>query len=42
MTLGKLYNYIDNLVKSRLYGKLEITFEKGIIVHIRKIQDIKL
>lgn len=40
--LTKLMNLIKELVERKFYGGLEIKFEAGHIVNIRKTESIKL
>lgn len=37
----KLIELIEKLIKEKFYGVLELRFEKGEVVHIRKTENIK-
>jgi len=38
----KLLAYLKNLVDNKFYGKVEITFVKGEVVHINENKGVKL
>jgi len=40
--LKKLFDLINELIKKKFYGQLIIKFEAGNIVHLQKIENIKL
>lgn len=40
--LEEVWRFLVKLVKEKFYGKVEITFEKGKVVHLRKMENIKL
>mgnify|MGYP001618846559 CR=1 FL=1 len=42
MLLNKLMDLIKELIDRKFYGKLEVSFESGNIVNIKKIESIKL
>ena len=41
-TLTKLLELIKQLIKNKFFGNIEIKFENGKIVSLRKIESIKL
>lgn len=40
--MKKLIDYIAGLMEEQFYGRLEIQFEKGKIVLLRKIENVKM
>jgi hypothetical protein len=40
--MEKIILIIKRLIEKKFYGTLEIKFEEGRIVHIRKMENIKL
>jgi len=40
--LNKLMDLIKDLINKKFFGKLEISFESGNIVNIKKVESIKL
>jgi hypothetical protein len=40
--LKELLNYLQDLCYNYFYGKVEISFEAGRVVHVKEIKNIKL
>ena len=41
MTIKKIFDLIEGLIKEGFYGKIEISFENGQIVFVKRIETIK-
>lgn len=40
--MDKIIEYLKNLVQRSFWGKIELIFENGKVVHIKEIRQVKL